>query len=233
MLIYLIDTSGPSAGVALMEDGKIVYEAVVQNKRTHSESIMPMTEEALLRAGRTAGDIDYFAAVVGPGSFTGVRIGVTAVKAMAHAAGKPCLAVNALEALARGQRAFDGAVAPIQDARAGQVYRAAFANGERLLPDAPEKLEDFLTVVRERAAGRGILFVGDGVPPHRERIAAFLGEQARFAPPEALYLRPACAVALAAEHLEQATDYRALKPYYLRPPQAVRQKNLVEKAHER
>ena len=94
MLIFSLDTSGPTAGVALWLDGTIVYEAVVKNKMTHSESIMPMTEEAYLRAGLNVKDTDYFCAVTGPGSFTGVRIGVTAVKAMAHAAKKPCIEVG-------------------------------------------------------------------------------------------------------------------------------------------
>ena len=121
MLIFSLDTSGPTAGVALWLDGTIVYEAVVKNKMTHSESIMPMTEEAYLRAGLNVKDTDYFCAVTGPGSFTGVRIGVTAVKAMAHAAKKPCIEVRALEAMARSAGFPFGLVCPMQDARAGQV----------------------------------------------------------------------------------------------------------------
>ena len=112
MLIFALDTSGPTAGVALWLDGMIVYEAVVRNKMTHSESIMLMTEEAYLRAGLNVRNTDYFCAVTGPGSFTGVRIGVTAVKAMAHAAGKPCIEVRALEAMARGA-AFPGGLPPV------------------------------------------------------------------------------------------------------------------------
>ena len=174
---------------------------------------------------------DYFAVTVGPGSFTGVRIGVSTVKAMAHASGKPCIAVDALEAMANGVRPYPGVICPIQDARAGQVYGAAFAGGtlDRLLPDEPLKLEEFL----EKAAtfGEKLLFLGDGMPVHRTRIAEIMVERAAFAPPHLSFLRPASAAALAWEKRDQAVDYLELKPLYLRPPQAERQKNLKERAH--
>ena len=88
MKILAVDTSGPVAGVAVLRDGALAYEATAVNKMTHSVNMMPMVEEALNRSGMTIGEIDLFAAVVGPGSFTGVRIGVSAVKGMAHGAGK-------------------------------------------------------------------------------------------------------------------------------------------------
>ena len=90
---------------------------------------MPMVDAALQMSDMTAADMDVFGAVVGPGSFTGVRIGVSTVKALAHAAGKPCVAVDALEALAANVTAFDGVVCPILDARAQQVYGAIFKDG--------------------------------------------------------------------------------------------------------
>ena len=100
MIILAMDTSGPVAGVAILCDGKLAYEGAAVNKMTHSVNMMPMVEEALTRSALDIADIDLFAAVTGPGSFTGVRIGVTAVKGMAHGAGKPCIGVDALEALA-------------------------------------------------------------------------------------------------------------------------------------
>ena len=231
MILLCLDTSGPVAGVALMEDGAVRYEAMAVNAFTHSQSILPMTEEAFLRTGLTVGQTDYFAVTVGPGSFTGVRIGVSTVKALAHAAQKPCVAVDALEAMANGVRHWPGVICPIQDARAGQVYGAAFAGGslDRLLPDEPLKLEDFLE--KAAAFGKPLLFLGDGMPVHRQRIAQLLGDRAEFAPPHLAYLRPASAAALAQSRLDQAVDYRALKPLYLRPPQAERQKNLKERTH--
>ena len=147
MLILALDTSGPEAGVALMRDGALIYEATAVNKLTHSVNLMPMVEEALLRAGQSVGDVSLLAAVVGPGSFTGVRIGVSAVKAMAFARQRPVIGVNALEALAHGLVGEDRLICPIRDARAGQVYGAAFFRGERLMADAALKLPDYLRAI--------------------------------------------------------------------------------------
>ncbi len=232
MLIYAMDTSGPTAGVALLRDDVVIYEAVARNKMTHSESIMPMTEEAFLRAGTRIEDVDYFAVAAGPGSFTGVRIGVTAVKGMAQACEKPCIAVDALEAFAKGVSQFDGILCPIQDARAGQVYGAVFEGltMARLMEDEPLKLEEYLSKADALAQGKKLLFVGEGVAVHKEKITACMGERAVFAPPAALYLRPAAIAAIAAGHIDRAVDARAVKPLYLRAPQAERQKNLLESA---
>ena len=139
MNILMIDTSGPACGVAIMADGRLVYEAELTHRQTHSQRVMPMVDTALQMSDMTAADMDVFGAVVGPGSFTGVRIGVSTVKALAHAANKPCVAVDALEALAANVTAFDGVVCPILDARAQQVYGAIFKRGERLTEDTVEK----------------------------------------------------------------------------------------------
>ena len=229
MILFCLDTSGPVAGVAIIQDGAVRYEAMAVNNFTHSQSILPMTEEAFRHTGLEVGQTDYFAVTVGPGSFTGVRIGVSTVKGLAHAAGKPCIAVDALEAMAAGVTPFGGVICPIQDARAGQVYGAAFAGGtlERLLADEPIKLEEYLDKVS--AFGRDMLFLGDGMPVHRTRIAEILGEKARFAPPHLMFLRPASAAFLAWEKREEAVEYKNLSPLYLRPPQAERQKNLRER----
>lgn len=229
MILLLIDTSGPVAGVALMEDGKVRYEAMCVNSFTHSQSMLPMVEEAYLHTGLSVDKTDYFACVTGPGSFTGVRIGVSTVKALAQAGNKPCIAVDALESMANGVRYFDGTICPIQDARAGQVYGAAFEGNtmERLLPDEPLILEEYLE--KAGAFGKKMLFLGDGMPVHKEKIAAVLGEKAVFAPAQISYLRPAAAAELAWNRMEEAVSYLDLQPLYLRAPSAERQKNLKEK----
>lgn len=229
--LLLIDTSGPVAGVALMKDGEVCYEAMAVNAFTHSQSILPMAEEAYARTGLSIDETDYFAATVGPGSFTGVRIGVSTVKALAHAQGKPCIAVDALESMAAGVAPFDGVICPIQDARAGQVYGAVFEGKTlaRLAEDEPLKLEDY--VQRAAAFGRPMLFLGDGMPVHREAIASLLGEEAFFAPAHLCYLRPAAAAYLAWNCREAAVDYLSLQPLYLRAPQAERQRNLKVQGH--
>lgn len=231
MILLAIDTSGPSAGVAVLRDGQLVYEAAVQSGRTHSVNLMPLIDEAYTRACTTVEQTDAFAVTVGPGSFTGVRIGVSCVKTLAHVTGKPCVAVDALEALAAGTAGFDGVICPIQDARAGQVYGAAFEGGtlERLMDDEPMKIEEYCD--RILAFRRKALFLGDGVRPQRANIERLMGDGAVFAPAHILYLRPAAVAFLAARDIGRAVDYTALSPLYLRAPQAERQRNLQEAAN--
>lgn len=232
MKILTIDTSGPVCGVAIVADGAVRYECAVQNKLTHSVNLLPMVEAAFQATELALKDMDRIAVVTGPGSFTGVRIGVSTAKGLAHGADKPCVAVDALEAMAAGAGAFDGVVCPIQDARAGQVYGAAFQPGtgrpERLMADTPLKIEEYAERLREM--GDRFLFLGDGMPAQRECLTALLGDKAVFAPAHLAYLRPAAAAYLA-EMAEETLDYRALMPLYLRAPNAERNKKLVEAAH--
>ena len=225
MKLLVMDTSGPVCGVAVMEDEKVLCEYTAQNRNTHSANLMPMAEAALQSAGKTIGEMDAIAAVTGPGSFTGVRIGVATAKGLAHGAGIPCIPVDALEALSISAGGFDGVICPIQDARAGQVYGAAFRDGERMTADEPLKLEDFLEKILP--LGERFLFLGDGVPVHREKILEILGEKAVFAPAHLNYLRPSAAGVLALRS-ETRTDYLNLQATYLRPPNAQKNKKLLE-----
>ena len=227
MNLLAVDTSGPVAGVAVLRDGEIAYEGAAVNRLTHSVNLMPMIEEALGRAGLDISDIDYYAAVTGPGSFTGVRIGVSAVKGMAHGAQRPCIGVDALEALAAGVCMTDALLCPIQDARAGQVYGAAFLPGMppvRRLEDMAQKLSVFVEKAMEVAGGRRLCFLGDGVKTYRRAIEELLGDRAVFAPAHMSYLRPAAVAALADLHRDRAVDYLTLMPVYLRAPQAERER---------
>ena len=231
MNILMVDTSGPACGVAIMADGRLVYEAELTHKQTHSQRVMPMVDTALQMSDMTLADMDVLGAVVGPGSFTGVRIGVSTVKALAHAANKPCIAVDALEALAANVTAFDGVVCPILDARARQVYGAMFRNGERVLDDVVEKLALFLD--RVETAGENALFLGDGAPGFEAAIRERLGEKAHFVKPQHNGLRAGSACTVAAERLakgEAAPDYITLLPLYLRAPQAERERAAREGA---
>ena len=231
--VLAIDTSGPVAGCAVMRDGRIVHQIAMNHGLTHSETIMPAVDGALSAAGLTCADVDVFAAVAGPGSFTGVRIGVCAAKGLAHAVGKPCCAVHALEALAMNFYGFDGLCCPILDARRGQVYCAAFdmAGGMpvRALADAAEPLADFLA----RLPGdRRLAFVGDGVPVHADAVRGALGERALIAPPNLRDLRADAACVLAAARPETWAEAAALRPIYLRAPQAERERKKKAESRE-
>lgn len=229
MIILAIDTSGPVCGVAVWADGRIRYEAAAINKLTHSESLMPMLSEALIRAGVDKNDLTHVAVTVGPGSFTGVRIGVTAAKALAHALNIPCIAVSALEATAESLSVSNKIVCPIQDARVMQVYGAAFRGGKRLLDDCVLKLDEFITAISQFEGD--FLFTGDGVMTYQQKIAEALGERAHFAAAHSAYLRPAAVACAAAAHADEAVDYLTLQPMYLRAPQAERERAKKEAQH--
>ena len=225
MKYLVIDTSGPVCGVAVLDEERVLCEYTAQNRNTHSANLMPMVEAALRSAGVCLKDADAIAAVTGPGSFTGVRIGVATAKGLAHGAGLPCIPVDALEALGVSAGAFDGVVCPTQDARAGQVYGAAFRDGERLMENEPLKIAEYLEKILP--LGKRFLFLGDGMPVHRETIRETLGDKAVFAPPHLCYLRPSAA-GLAAMRSGRETDYLNLQATYLRPPNAQKNKKLLE-----
>lgn len=233
MKLLAIDTSGPVCGVAILTDVGVAYECAVVNKLTHSTNLMPMVETAFAATVLTLNDMERIAVVTGPGSFTGVRIGVSTAKGLAHGAGKPCVAVDALEAMAAGAGSFEGVICPIQDARAGQVYGSAFkaAQGrpERLMADTPMKLEDYVDAIRP--LGEPYLFLGDGMPVQQAKLVDLLGNKAMFAQPQQAYLRPG-AVAYLGSLTAEELDYLQLMPMYLRAPNAERNRRLVEAAHE-
>ena len=228
MTLLVVDTSGPVCGTAVMDGERVRSEITAQNKNTHSASLMPMVEKSLEIAGLTLAEMDALAVVTGPGSFTGVRIGVATAKALAHGSGKPCIPVNALEALARSAapKCLQALICPMQDARAGQVYAAAFLEGERMTADTAIRLEDWLEQVRNLHDGPW-MFTGDGAAVHRERIRELMGEDALFAEGPFGYLRPSAAGLIALEKGEPA-DYTHLKEIYLRPPNAEKNKKLLE-----
>ncbi|MCQ2457427.1 MAG: tRNA (adenosine(37)-N6)-threonylcarbamoyltransferase complex dimerization subunit type 1 TsaB [Clostridia bacterium] len=225
MRILAIDTSGPVCGVAVTDGGRVLAEQTVLNSRTHSANLMPMTDRVLKDAGLSINEIERIACVTGPGSFTGVRIGVATVKGLSFGSGIPCVPVDALEALAVSAGAFDGVVCPIQDARCGQVYGAAFRDGERLTEDRALKLSEFIDLIAP--LGEHFLFTGDGMPVHAAAIRELLGEKAAFAPAHLAYLRPSAAAVIAAGKTETVTDLE-LEAFYLRAPNAQLNKKLLE-----
>ena len=140
MRILAFESSAKAASVALMEDGTLVAESFVNNGKTHSATLMPMAQQLLRDCGVAAGDLDAVAVARGPGSFTGVRIGVAAAKGLAWAAEKPVCGVSTLEAMAFQLRQVRGIVCPVMDARRAQVYNALFSSdGETLTRCAEDR----------------------------------------------------------------------------------------------
>ncbi|MBR5152048.1 MAG: tRNA (adenosine(37)-N6)-threonylcarbamoyltransferase complex dimerization subunit type 1 TsaB [Clostridia bacterium] len=225
MLIFGIDTCCMAATAALMDEHKLVAQTVVNHNRTHSQKMMPQIETMFQQAEKEVDEVDLFAAAVGPGSFTGVRIGVATVKALAQAVGKPCVAVSTLEALAFNSTVFDGVICPILDARRNQVYNGLFQGGRelvRLCEDRALGIDQLLEELKHTE--EKILFCGDGVPAFRDVIEETLGDQCVFASRmQNLNLAGAVAELALLGHGEQVSCGE-LVPQYVRLSQAERER---------
>ena len=140
MLILAFETSAKAGSVALLENGKLLGESYQNTGMTHSQTLMVMAEDMLKAAGKTVSDLTAVAVAEGPGSFTGVRIGVATIKGLAFGQNKPCAGVSTLEALAYNLCDYDGLICPVMNARRQQVYTALFrakdGKLERLMPDS-------------------------------------------------------------------------------------------------
>lgn len=223
MIVLALESSAVAASVALTRDDSLLAECTVNVGHTHSETLLPMVEALLHRTGLTVRDVDLFAVASGPGSFTGVRIGVATVKGLAFGSGKPCVGVSSLEALAENLSVVRGAlICPVMNARRNQVYTALFRREEsgmtRLLPDSAISVEELETVLA--AYTEPVCFVGDGYNLVAEQIG-----HASLPVPERLRLQSAASVAAVARRMYAAGNYTtdaALAPVYLRPSQAER-----------
>ena len=223
MKILALETSARAVSVAVTENGKVLASAYQDTGLTHSRTLMPLAESLLKNVGLSARDMDAFAVAAGPGSFTGIRIGVAAAKGLAFGAERPAVGVSTLSAMARNVAFADGLIVAAMDARRSQVYEATFRarNGtlERLTPDRAVSLADLADELSGESAP--IMTVGDGTALCAEYLNAH-GVPCRIAPPH-LVMQNAVSVALEAESLPESAFVSAqdLRPVYLRPPQAV------------
>ncbi len=221
MKILGIDTSALTASAAVMSENEIVGEVSFTNGLTHSQTIMPMIDYCLKGASLSVSDIDIFAVSNGPGSFTGLRIGIGTVKGLAYACGKMCVGVSSLTALAYNIAPTDALVVPIMDARRNQVYCAAYKYSSDILselfPPSAKDISSLCSEIKEKA-----IFVGDGVKVYRERISEIMGNKALFAPPKHC-LQSAASVCFAALN-ENTVSPEKLEAVYLRKPQAERER---------
>ena len=230
MICLAIDVSGRAMSAALAETTpagpRCKGQSCLDTGKNHSLALLPMADSLLENCGLKLADIDGFAVTVGPGSFTGLRIGLATVKAWCDALDKPAIAVGSTEAMAR---AIDrpGLVCPVFDARRSEVYAALFRDGSRLTPDlamSPEELCRKLDAYDEPIA-----FGGDGLDPWEEVFRANLGPRFRDVAPERRLNMAAAAALIGLEKLEQGdtADASSLVPVYLRLSEA--EENLQKK----
>ncbi len=226
MLILALEASAKTASAAISRDGALLGQYFLNCGLTHSVTLLPMAEALLKNTGLTAADVDLFAVSHGPGSFTGVRIGVSTVKGLAWAAEKPCVGVSTLEAMAWNGlcAAPESLICCTMDARRAQIYNALFrireGGPERLCPDRAISLSE-LTAELAGMGEKSVFVTGDGAALAFEALSA-AGLPAVLAPESARW-QSAWGVCMAARDKEPGTA-DALLPVYLRLSQAERER---------
>ncbi|NLB88392.1 MAG: tRNA (adenosine(37)-N6)-threonylcarbamoyltransferase complex dimerization subunit type 1 TsaB [Syntrophomonadaceae bacterium] len=229
MLILAIDSATPSAGIALVDENKVLYEELANFKKTHSETLMPMIDRALKVCDCSLSDISSIAVTVGPGSFTGLRIGMGTVKGLSLATGIPIVAVSTLETIAFNVLKTPAMVGVLLDARKQEVYTSLYdVSGETpvaLCEEyalAPEQFVDLaLKIAHERNYSQ-IILLGNGYYPYADYFKGALGEM--LAPVPSHFMLPRAAalgnLAVTKTRNKEFADVFSLRPVYLRLSEA-------------
>ena len=233
MKVFGIDSSSNMATAALIDDDKLIAEYSLNFNKTHSEKLMPMVDEMLKSCGESIDGVDLFAVSVGPGSFTGLRIGIATVKGLALASGKKIVPVCTLAALAYNLPYCEHLIVPIMDARRQQVYTGTYIWDE----EGFREIEEPRAVsIDECLADCGnfldVVFAGDGVAVYGDYIKAKLGSRAHFAPAGAMLQRASSVASLGLKNASMACFGRDIKPFYIRKSQAEREYDEKNKTDE-
>jgi len=221
MLVMGIDTSTTQGGVALLSGQGVICEYTLNIKATYSERLLPLIDRALQDAGITLGQVEGVAVAVGPGSFTGLRIGLSTAKGLVVVGGQPLVGVSTLEAMAWTLPFCAHPVCPILDARKGEIYCALFRHeGDRLI-----RLMDDTAVAPDRLLSRiqqPTVFLGDGLVAYEGLVQSQLKELALFPPLAGRGGRAAAVAELGRRRLLRGDrdDLIQLAPQYLRPSEA-------------
>lgn len=221
-MIWLgIDTANTPLSVAIVKDGEIITEENTATKVNHSLRAMPAIEEAFKRANMTPDEIDGIAVSEGPGSYTGVRIGVTIAKTLAWTLQKPLIGVSSLQALAMNVRLYEGLICPLFDARRNHVYAGLYQIEQEQMnvkmDDQHLSIDALLARVKE--LNKPVLFVGKDVAMYQEMIAEQLGQLAQFAP-RTLNIPRASSLISLAEQMDEAKSIHHFVPEYRRIAEA-------------
>lgn len=228
MKILGVESSATSASVSVVCDGRIISLSYSNTGLTHSQTLMPMVEDALVKANVTLNEIDYLAVSNGPGSFTGIRIGVSALKGMADPLNKKCVPVSTLEAIAKPLENSDVLAVSVMDARCMQVYCAVFDCGKgqmkRLTEDEAISIDELTE--RLKSHEKHIVLIGDGAVVCYNKMRDVLNNVSLASP--TIRYQSASSVALIAEEKVLSDENNAifasdLVPKYLRLSQAERE----------
>lgn len=204
MIILSIDSSTPVAGIAVADGNQLLGEIMLNTKNTHSEKLMPLVQQLLQELQLTVQDLDAIAVTQGPGSFTGLRIGMATAKGLVQGAGKQLIAVPTLDCLAQNLLHYPGIICPIMNAQKKQVYTALYRGADKL-----ERLSDYQAIEAEKLAqqlqelNEDVWFVGDGVAAFADVFTEALGARCHFADGNLVLPRAGALAMLAAQKAEQ------------------------------
>lgn len=222
MKVLGVDTSGRMGSVAVLEDDTVLAEIAVTSTQTHAKRLMSAVDVTLEMIGLTIADCDGFAVTTGPGSFTGLRIGISTIKGLGFATRKPVTGVSTLDALAHQFPSFPHLVCPVLDARKGQIYTAlcecaGYMKWKRLVEDCAAEPRQWLKQIQHLC-----LFVGDGAIVYGELIRETLGSLAHFAPPYLNRVRASVVAYIGMRQIlnGQIVDVARLVPHYIRKSDA-------------
>ena len=225
MIVLAMDTSSVNATVAVSDENKILGEYTISSERAHSQMIMPMLDNLLSSLSLTLSEVDVFAVCIGPGSFTGVRIGMAAMKTLAQSLSKPIIGISATDSVAASFSLNSKYICPIFDARRNDVYNAVYLNGEKIVG---ERIVDFDELLCEMA-DKEVVFAGDAIIKYKDRIEGYNNPKWHIAPVNLAMQRASSLAALAVGRALNS-DYDNLydlSPIYIRLSQAEREYNLA------
>lgn len=228
MKILALDSSGLVASVAVVEDEVLLAEYTVNYKKTHSQTLLPMLNEAAKMIELDLKTVDAIAVAAGPGSFTGLRIGSATAKGLGLALDKPLVHIPTVDALAYNLYGCGDLICPIMDARRNQVYTGLYRfEGDEfktIREQTPLAVKDLAEMLNER--GQSVVFLGDGVPVYQELLSELLQVSFRFAPAHMNRQRAASVAALAQRYVSEGRTETAAEhaPDYLRVSQAERER---------
>ncbi len=224
MYILALESTGPHASVAIIDENGAVKELNNDGTLNHLENLIPMVDSLLKSEGIGIDEIEKVAVSVGPGSFTGIRIGVTTARSLCQNLGIPGIPVPTLESFAYAVPGFDGIICPMIDARRNQIYGGAFKWNEGIvediIPAGPYMIDEFL----EKLEGRTekVMFFADGVKKFGEKI--FGTELDAKLAPEDIRLQHASYVAKMAMDMKEEVSFDELHPEYMRQAEAERKR---------
>lgn len=220
MKVLAIDTSNLVLGIALLDGEKVVGEVITNLPKNHSVRVMPAIEQLMQECGVKPTELEKIVVAKGPGSYTGVRIGVTIAKTLAWSLNIPLVGVSSLEVLAANGRYFQGVISPLFDARRGQVYTGLYQFEEDTLVCKKEDtiilLTDWLSMLKENETP--VLFLGNDLPIHQELIKNELNHLAYFAPYSSWNPRPSELAKIG--RILEGEDIHSFVPNYIRLAEA-------------